>query len=136
MLIREFWPTFARNFEHMKEAMTAARIERISSIDDLERLDNLSYETPVIIMKHSTRCGISHAAVEEVESFAGVDARFPIYVLDLLNYREVSDAITEKYERPHHSPQVLIVRNGEVVNHATHFAIDHHWLVKATITLD
>ena len=48
----------------------------------------------------------------------------PVYCLDLLNYRSVSNAIALQFEIEHQSPQVLVIKNGTCVYHATHQAID------------
>ena len=37
------------------------------------------------------------------------------YYLDLLNHREVSNTIAEKYQVHHESPQILVIKNKECV---------------------
>ena len=37
------------------------------------------------------------------------------YYLDLLNHREVSNTIAEKYHVHHESPQILVIKNKECV---------------------
>ena len=46
------------------------------------------------------------------------------YLLDLLNYREISNAIANRYDVMHQSPQILVIKNGKVVYTASHDAID------------
>jgi bacillithiol system protein YtxJ len=46
------------------------------------------------------------------------------YYLDLLEYRPVSIAMVEKLGVEHQSPQMLVLRKGQVVHHANHHAID------------
>ncbi len=104
----------------------------LTSIDQLTKIDELSSVNKVVIFKHSTRCGISHAALEQVERFVngGHDVHF--YYLDLLANRSVSEAVSTKYGVAHHSPQVLVIDQEQAINHATHYAIDELWLHKAT----
>ena len=45
------------------------------------------------------------------------------YYLDLLEYRHISNAIAEKLNVFHESPQVLLVKNGECVYDASHLDI-------------
>jgi bacillithiol system protein YtxJ len=74
-----------------------------------------------IIFKHSTRCSISLMAKKKLElESAVIPTDIPAYYLDLLNYREISNAITEVFQVPHQSPQILLINNGECIFEATH----------------
>ena len=46
------------------------------------------------------------------------------YFLDLLNYREVSNKIATLFDIEHQSPQILLIKDGACVYHASHNAID------------
>lgn len=79
---------------------------------------------PVLIFKHSTRCGISRMALKGFESQYAIDAgQVKPYFLDLLNYREISNAIARDFGVHHESPQVLLIKDGKVVYHESHGAI-------------
>lgn len=45
------------------------------------------------------------------------------YYLDLLNHRDISNLIAERYQVVHQSPQVLIIRNGKCEYSDTHMNI-------------
>jgi bacillithiol system protein YtxJ len=47
-----------------------------------------------------------------------------LYFLDLLSYRSVSDEVGFKFQVMHQSPQLLVIKNGEVVAHASHGQIN------------
>jgi len=47
-----------------------------------------------------------------------------LYYLDLLSYRDVSDEAGYKFQVMHESPQLLIIKNGVMVAHASHGAIN------------
>ncbi len=47
----------------------------------------------------------------------------PVYYLDLIKYRDISNTIADKLSVKHESPQVLVIKNGECVYHASHNAI-------------
>lgn len=90
----------------------------LTTFEDLENIDKLSYETPQLIFKHSTRCNISADALGEVEN-----SDFQVHLLDLLAYRELTIAISEKYGVLHKSPQVLVIKNGVCIYHESHWRI-------------
>jgi bacillithiol system protein YtxJ len=49
--------------------------------------------------------------------------RMDLYYLDLHAYRSVSNEVAHKFGVMHQSPQLLVIRNGVVVGHASHGAI-------------
>jgi bacillithiol system protein YtxJ len=49
--------------------------------------------------------------------------RFDFYLLDLLAYRNISNSIAEKLQVHHESPQVIVLRKGEVIYEESHMAI-------------
>jgi len=91
-----------------------------------------SNEQPVILFKHSTRCGISSAAKFRLESawdFSADEAQ--LYYLDLLAYRPISNAITERFGVFHQSPQVIVISKGKAVYDSSHHSINVADLRKA-----
>jgi len=42
------------------------------------------------------------------------------YYLDLLNYRDISNEIATRFNVVHQSPQILGIKNGVCVYHASH----------------
>lgn len=95
-------------------------------LENEEQLQNAiqsSSESPIIIFKHSTRCFISKMALRNFESeFAQNNIKS--YLLDLINYRSISNDIARQLEIQHQSPQLLIVSNGKVIHTSTHENID------------
>ena len=86
----------------------------------------------IAIFKHSTRCSISSTAKSRLERQWDFDeAELPIYYLDLLRHRNISNQIASDFGVYHESPQLLLVKDGEVVYHASHFGIDARDLAKA-----
>ena len=77
----------------------------------LEEIDKASFTHPILIFKHSTRCSISDVAkarLDKEENLNGVD----FYYLDLIKHRDISNALAEKYNVHHESPQILIECKG------------------------
>lgn len=94
----------------------------LASVDQLPELDKQSEAGPVLIFKHSTRCGISKMVLRKFEA----DFREPhvnLYFVDLLAHREVSNALADRYGVYHQSPQVLVIEKGVCTRHAAHYDI-------------
>jgi bacillithiol system protein YtxJ len=89
---------------------------------DLEQLLSRSKSNPVVIFKHSTQCPISAQAYEEFTEFA--QARGLICgSVRVIENREISDAIEQRFGVQHESPQALLIKEGHVVWHASHWSI-------------
>lgn len=94
----------------------------LSDSDQLDKLIEESKQYPVAIFKHSTRCGISAMAKSRLES-AGQEGMPPIYYLDLIANRPVSDAVAQRFGIRHESPQIIVIEGGEPVYNASHGGI-------------
>ena len=84
-----------------------------------------SYELPVLLFKHSTRCGISSMVLRRFESDWDIEESQlkPVY-LDLLAYRSLSDKIAREFNVLHQSPQILLIKDGTCIYDASHSGID------------
>ncbi len=94
----------------------------IQTQKQIEDAVNASYQKYQIIFKHSTTCPVSSMAKMRLESkwdLNNVDAHF----LDLLSYRSISNYIAESLEVHHESPQLLLLKNGDVIYDSSHLDI-------------
>ena len=97
----------------------------IESKVHLEALIADSFKRPQLIFKHSTRCSISRFVLADFTAhFTYSSDEFVAHYLDLLNYREISNEIADHFEVVHQSPQLLVIKNGKVVSHASHEGIN------------
>lgn len=96
----------------------------LTSISQLEEISAMSNEAPVIIFKHSTRCSISRMVLKQFENQFHPDSKVTAYFLDLLNYRDLSNTISERFNVMHQSPQLLLITDGTCVYDVSHDAID------------
>jgi len=96
----------------------------LTTVDQLNTIEDLSKGKTQLIFKHSTRCGISRMVMSQFESAFDLDLNADLYYLDLLNYREVSNEAGYKFQVLHQSPQLLVIKNGVAVAHASHGAIN------------
>lgn len=99
-----------------------------------EQLNGLIAESdsiPVLIYKHSSRCGLSFMTENKLEE--GWDVLQPkvkLYFLDLIRYREASTAVAERFNVRHQSPQILIIKNGICVYNSSHHEINVDTILK------
>ncbi|MGM0635943.1 MAG: bacillithiol system redox-active protein YtxJ [Bacteroidota bacterium] len=97
---------------------------KLKKIEQLEAIRELSNEKLVVIFKHSTRCGISKMVWNQFHTYADFDEdNVALFYLDLLSYRDVSDQIAADFQVIHQSPQLLLIKNGEVVHYSSHSSI-------------
>jgi bacillithiol system protein YtxJ len=100
---------------------------RLDNIDAVNKIIEESQENPVVIFKHSTSCSISAMALSRLERNWNENemGQVKAYYLDLISYRDVSNAIAEKFGVMHQSPQVLLIKNGECVYDDSHMGISY-----------
>jgi len=94
----------------------------LTEASQLDLIKELSAEKSVVIFKHSIRCSISSMAKSRLERQVQ-PAGVPFYYLDLINYRQLSNAVAADFQVQHQSPQVLIIRKGECIYEESHNGI-------------
>jgi bacillithiol system protein YtxJ len=93
----------------------------LTSMEQLDQVQAASFTKPQLIFKHSTTCSISKMVYGRMESGTEkLEDKVDISYLDLLSYRAISNAIAGKWNVEHESPQILLIKNGEAVYHASH----------------
>ena len=96
-------------------------------LDEINRQSFDNHITGIVLFKHSTRCSISSMALNRIErSWDLQKESVPIYYLDLLNYRDISEKIAQIYSLLHQSPQILVIKNGKCIYNASHSEISVH----------
>jgi bacillithiol system protein YtxJ len=103
----------------------------ITDLSDLDRIKNESFEHNVLLFKHSTSCSISLTALNRLErNWKEEDSeKLNPFYLDLLNHRDVSNAIAEIYGIEHQSPQVLVIKDAKCIYTETHYGISYEDLI-------
>ena len=97
----------------------------LTGSQELNALVDASYSKPQLIFKHSMTCGVSGMTKRRFESEAGNNAeRLAFHLLVIQKNRELSKQVAVQFQVRHESPQVLIVKNGTVIAHASHWLID------------
>jgi len=103
----------------------------LSETEQLNGLVSESSSIPVIIYKHSSRCGLSAMTENKLEEgWALLQPKVKLYFLDLIRYREVSNSVAERFNVRHQSPQILIIKNGICVYNSNHYEINVETILK------
>jgi len=99
----------------------------LESEADFKQILDLSKSNPernYAIFKHSTRCIVSTMAKSKLEkSWTKLNSDIPLYLLNIIRFREVSNLIAEELQLKHESPQLIVIQGGELVHHASHASI-------------
>lgn len=97
----------------------------------VEQLLRDSGTRPQLIFKHSTRCSISSMALSRLEKDWNLQGKVDAWYLDLLAYRDISNAIATNLHVMHESPQAILLVDGKVIDVSSHSAIAVHRIAKA-----
>jgi bacillithiol system protein YtxJ len=77
----------------------------------------------LIIFKHSTQCHISAVAEREMQKFLAVYPSAPLYLVDVIAASSIAQAIALHTGVLHESPQILVLQEGIVIWHASHYDV-------------
>jgi bacillithiol system protein YtxJ len=98
----------------------------LSTLGEWEHIKEKSFNYPVIVFKHSTRCSISAVAwrrfndkMNKLDNLASDSFNY----LDIISNREISNTIATQLNVRHESPQLLLILNGECVHDSSHMSI-------------
>ncbi len=110
-----------------------------TELRELNQIDEIvegSSKQRILIFKHSTSCSISRTVFDRLERSWQEDEMLTIkpYYLDLLSFRNISNAVAQKFDVEHQSPQVLIIENGKSIYDESHFGIDYKSVKGFSIT--
>ncbi|MCK0131158.1 bacillithiol system redox-active protein YtxJ [Flavobacteriaceae bacterium F08102] len=108
--------------EQKQPAQTPSHWVVLDELAQLETIREKSHEKLQLIFKHSRTCGISRGVIKQFEKSIDPD-KATYYYLDLLSYRAISNAIAEQFGVRHESPQLLVIKDGKVIAHDSHYEI-------------
>jgi bacillithiol system protein YtxJ len=95
-----------------------SRFKPIDSLEELDRLFELSDTAPVVLFKHSSTCGTSFYINELMETVTA-----DVHRVIVQDRRDVSNYIADRTGVRHQSPQVFVIRGRKVVYSASHYSI-------------
>ncbi len=115
-----------------KEVKPSLPWKNLSSENQLDEILENRTGVKHVLFKHSTRCVVSAMAKRQLESDWPADRTdIQVWYLDLLNHRDISNAIAEKTGVYHQSPQAIALLNGEVVYADSHSEISARRILKS-----
>ncbi len=98
-----------------------AVFKEITCSQELGKILDESCQCQIILFKHSTTCPISSRAWQEVQNFIKESSdEILVGMIKVIESRSVSNQVTEELGLKHQSPQVLVVRDRQVLWHASH----------------
>lgn len=100
----------------------------LTGLSQIEDIVQTSFQEPVVILKHSTRCSISHMAKARLDR-ESLPEGIRFYYLDLIAHRDISNALAEKFSVHHESPQILLIKNGDCIYDESHNGITFHEII-------
>jgi bacillithiol system protein YtxJ len=94
-------------------------------LQSAEQLNNIKQQQGYsLIFKHSTRCSISMMAKRRLElDWEDLPENMPLYFLDLIQHRDISNQIVQLFQVHHESPQLLLIKDGECILDQSHGGI-------------
>jgi hypothetical protein len=78
----------------------AAGFQPLTDVDQIGRAVEESWGQPVLIFKHSSTCGVSAQAYDELMDMLAEPQAERVYLVHVQTSRAVSDAIARRFGRP------------------------------------
>ena len=93
-----------------------------TSLESADQINGIKQQQGYsVIFKHSTRCSISMMVKKRFElDWNKLPGDLPLYFLDLIKYRDLSNKIATDFQVYHESPQLLLIKDGECVLDLSH----------------
>ena len=113
-------------------SMNSNKWEELTSIQQLEKIIDESENKMILLFKYSTRCSTSRLMFDRLQRSWEQDEMATVvpYVLDLITYREISNAIAEYFQIEHQSPQVILINRKKAIYDGSHFEIEYQSIKK------
>ena len=114
-------------FEFLKSNNKKDSDQELKRIDfeDKEQwsyITELSHKQAVYIFKHSSRCGISSMVLSRFEKQLK-RRKASYFYLHIQGFRSLSNWLAEELGVRHESPQLIILKDGKVLAHESHYAL-------------
>lgn len=98
-------------------------MKKLTVWSDLEAVFSPDSNHKTLLFKHSLICGVSSSALEELMAFAEDNPNAHILLLEIQPFRDLSNEVARRSGIPHRSPQALVIQEGRVLWHASHWKI-------------
>ncbi|MDQ7093469.1 bacillithiol system redox-active protein YtxJ [Desulfosporosinus sp. PR] len=109
-----------------------AELKELTTSQDFQAALEESCRRKVLIFKHSTQCPISAHAWQEVRNYLQQTADDVLIVMiKVIESRSLSNQVANDLGIKHESPQVILLRDKNVLWHTSHQAITLLNLIQA-----
>jgi bacillithiol system protein YtxJ len=95
-------------------------------------LDDLLSAENAVVFKHSTACPVSWVAHGQVTKFLSGHPEAPVFMVNVIKNRPVSQEIARRTGVVHESPQIVVIRNGQVTASMSHGEITEARLIQVS----
>lgn len=92
----------------------------LRAVPDDDALKAVVDSPRAVLFKHSTRCPVSAYAIDEVVEFAATHPDWPVYIINVVEQRPLSNEAAEHLGVRHESPQAFVLQEGRVRWHGSH----------------
>ena len=86
----------------------------VTDEDQLQNIIVRSQEKPQVIFKYSSHCQVSEAIFQRLQKNCCPE-HIDFHFLDLTAHENISEKVSETFHVPHHSPQILLIKDGECI---------------------
>lgn len=102
-----------------------AEMRELTTMEDLENIINESKSKPVFVFKHSHICPISVGAFDHYRSFVeDCDLNsFDFTLIMIRSHRDISNALADRVNVKHESPQGILLMKGKAVWDDSHMEL-------------
>ena len=99
--------------------------QRVASEEDVEQILSASNSRSQIVFKHSSSCGVSFFAKRNLDTPEILENNdIDLHLIDVIRERSTSLSFAEKVGIRHESPQIFVLKNGEVQWHGSHASVN------------
>jgi bacillithiol system protein YtxJ len=100
-------------------------IQDIASEEELQLMLEQSESRPILVFKHSTRCGVSSYAWQTYQRFCETNQSREVDFARVLvvEDRSISLLLADKLGVMHQSPQIILVKDGAPMWTESHYGI-------------
>ncbi len=104
-------------------------------VPDAELRNTFVTQDFVLLYKHSPTCGLCDIAIAEVSAFAQSNPDVPVWMVDVIHQRPLSQRLEAMLGVQHESPQIIMVRRGDAVWNGSHRRVTRTRLEEAIAAL-
>lgn len=123
---------FLNRFFSSEQAKEDSFWRTVSSEEILDDILAPSNERPQVIFKHSNQCGTSFFAKKNLEVVNKTELeQVDLHLIDVIHQRMLSRYLSEKVGVRHESPQLFVLKEGQVIWSGSHHQVNADNLMNA-----